>query len=69
MADPTPPRLPEGWGAMRLKNVRAFGRDFDLSVARAGDRLKVDVFEGGKLSQSHLIKRGETLTVELGRRP
>ena len=63
------PRLPEGWGALKLKNVHAFGRVFDLSVSRAEEKLKVDVSVGGKLSQSHLIKQGDTLTVELGRRP
>jgi len=63
------PRLPEGWAGMRLKNVRAFGTDFDLSVSRAGDKLKVDILTGGELARSHLIRRGDTLSVELGRRP
>jgi hypothetical protein len=61
------PRLPEGWSTMRLKNVHAFGRVFDLSVTRAGERLKVEVFTGGKLARSHLIKPGDTLTVDLTR--
>ena len=61
------PRLPEGWGTMRLKNVHAFGRVFDLSVTRAGERLKVEVFTGSKLARSHLIKPGDTLTVDLTR--
>jgi hypothetical protein len=63
------PRLPSGWGAMQLKNVQAFGRVFDLTVTRAGERLKVELFTDGKLSQSHLIKQGDTQTIELGRRP
>jgi hypothetical protein len=63
------PRLPEGWDAMKLKNVQAFGRVFDLSVSRTGERLRVDVFSAGKLAQSNLIKQGDTLAVELGRRP
>lgn len=63
------PRLPEGWGYMRLKNVQAFGGVFDLSVSRAGDKLRVDVFSGGKLARTYLIKQGDTLTIELGRRP
>jgi hypothetical protein len=61
------PRLPAGWSTMRLKNVHAFGRVFDLSVTRAGERLKVEVFTGGKLARSHLIKPGDTLTVDLTR--
>ena len=59
------PRLPAAWGAMRLKNVQAFGTVFDLSVSRVGDKLRVDISNGGKLSQSHLIKQGDTLTVDL----
>lgn len=60
------PRLPAGWNTMKLKNVQAFGNTFDLSVARAGEKLKVDILNGGKLSQSNLIKQGDTLTIELG---
>jgi hypothetical protein len=61
------PRLPEGWGNMKLKNVHAFGRVFDLSVSRAGGRLKVEIVRGGKTVQSHSIGKGETLAVDLAR--
>jgi hypothetical protein len=61
------PRLPEGWAGMKLKNVHAFGRVFDLSVARAGERLRVEVTGGGKFVRTHLIKRGDTVAVDLGR--
>ena len=63
------PRLPAGWAAMRLKKVQAFGTAFDLSVSRAGERLKVDVIIGGKLSQSHLVRQGDTLTIDLRHKP
>ena len=63
------PRLPVGWGGMKLKNVHAFGRVFDLSVARAGERLRVDVFIDGKPARTHSIRQGDTLPVELARRP
>ncbi|MBV9928601.1 MAG: hypothetical protein JOZ96_26530 [Acidobacteria bacterium] len=59
------PRLPEGWGFMRLKNVRAFGGTFDLNISRVGDKLKVEVLAEGKPPQSHLVKQGETLTIKL----
>jgi hypothetical protein len=52
---------------MKLKNVHAFGRVFDLSVARAGERLRVEVTGGGKFVRTHLIKRGDTVAVDLGR--
>ena len=39
------PRLPSGWDAMCLKNIRAFARDFDLCVERARKNYKVSVNE------------------------
>jgi hypothetical protein len=63
----TTPRLPDRWDGMKLKNIHAFGRVFDLSVSRAGERLKVEVVRGGKPVQSHFIKKGETLSVDLRR--
>ena len=63
----TTPRLPDRWDNMKLKNVHAFGRVFDLSISRAGERLKVEIVRGGKTVQSHFIKKGETLSVDLAR--
>jgi cellobiose phosphorylase len=63
------PRLPDGWAGMRLKNVHAFGRVFDLSVARAGERLKVEVTSGGKVVRTHLVRSGDTVAFDLGREP
>ncbi len=54
------PRLPDGWDSMSLKKVRAFGQDFDVSVTRAGDRLKVNVRQGGRDVHERLIQPGET---------
>jgi hypothetical protein len=61
------PRLPDGWAGMKLKNVHAFGTVFDLSVARAGERLKVEVTSGGKTVRTRLIKTGDTAAFDLGR--
>jgi hypothetical protein len=52
---------------MKLKDIHAFGRVFDLSVSRAGERLKVEIVRGGKTVQSHFIRKGETLSVDLAR--
>jgi hypothetical protein len=59
------PRLPDGWETMKLKNVHGFGSVFDLSVSRAGERLKVEITRNGKSVQSHTIKKGETAKVIL----
>lgn len=37
------PRLPAKWGQMALKNVRAFGQNFDLTVIRQNDGLLISV--------------------------
>lgn len=35
------PRLAEGWDAMALRHIRAFGADFDIDVARRGTKMEV----------------------------
>jgi hypothetical protein len=57
------PRLPEEWNYMRLRHVRAFEQDFDVAVTRAGDRLRVEVEEGGKTVRSELIAQGATVAI------
>ena len=42
------PRLPQAWPAMRLRQVKAFGRNFDLEVLRAGREVTVKVRIDGK---------------------
>ena len=43
------PRLPNGWNAMALKHVKAFGRSFDIAVTRQGAGERVTVTPtGGK---------------------
>lgn len=50
---------------MKLKSIHAFERVFDLAVSRAGEKLRVEINRGGKTVQSHLIKNGATLSVDL----
>lgn len=61
------PRLPKEWPAMALKNVRAFGSDFDIRVTRATDgKLLVTVQTAtGKTVLKKTIKDGATLAVKL----
>jgi hypothetical protein len=42
------PRLPEAWPGMSLRQVKAFGRSFDLEVLRAGREVLVKVRIDGK---------------------
>jgi len=59
------PRLPKDWPSMALRHVRAFGNDFDLTISRAGDKLKVDVSAGGKMLKSVEIAEGDTARIDL----
>jgi hypothetical protein len=42
------PRLPEKWDFMKLKNIKAFGRTFDIEVLRIENNTQVTVIEKGK---------------------
>jgi len=59
------PRLPKGWGTMRLNKVHAYGEDFDVVVTRAGEKLRVETATGGKILSSKLIEQGGSIEVEL----
>ena len=60
------PEIPSSWEFASLKNVRAFGSDFDIEVKRvAGDKLNVKVCEKGGKTQSFTIKQGKTINVKL----
>ncbi len=37
------PRLPRSWDAIALKNIRAFGRSFDLKVNRTAEKVQLTV--------------------------
>ena len=52
------PRLPKGWDSMALRHVKAFGQDFDLVVSRAGEEIRVEISEGGRLVQARNLKAG-----------
>lgn len=59
------PRLPSDWDYMNLRHVKAFGRDFDIEVRRAGaDRLLVTVRNGGK-ERKYKLRAGNSLKIRL----
>jgi len=37
------PRLADGWDAMALRHIRAFGADFDIDVARRAGKMEITV--------------------------
>ena len=60
------PEIPSDWEYARLKNVRAFGGDFDIDIKRvAADKLSVTVSEKGAKPQTFTIKQGATIKVKL----
>lgn len=59
------PRLPGDWDKMALRNIRAFGSDFDIEVSRTdGGKLLVKVKDAAG-SRTYPIKEGSSLSVKL----
>lgn len=59
------PRLPKDWPSMALEKIHAFGKIFDLSVGRSGEKLQVRILVGGKAVQLVTIDEGATATFHL----
>lgn len=59
------PQLPEEWNEMKLKNIHAFGSDFDVEVVRMSPQsVKVYITSDGK-KQTKTVKTGETVSITL----
>lgn len=59
------PRLPSEWDYMNLKNIHAFGSDFNIDVERAGaNKLKVSVVNNGK-TNTYTVAEGKPISVKL----
>jgi len=59
------PRLPQAWPKMELKHIKAFQSDFDISVERVKQKLKITISSNNKVLNEKLINEGETLSVQL----
>lgn len=59
------PEIPTDWEYASLKNVRAFGGNFDIDVKRAGEKLQVVVKEQGGKTQTFNVKQGKVINVKL----
>jgi len=60
------PWLPKAWPKMALRDLRAFGRSWDLVVERVGDQQKVTVLSGGKTLMTGLGPAGKTYAISIG---
>ena len=59
------PRLPEAWNHMALRRIGAFGAEFDIEIQRlSNNRLQVKIINGNKIQQ-HVMKVGNTLSIQL----
>ena len=59
------PEIPTDWEYASLKNIRAFGGNFDVDVKRAGEKLQVVVKEQGGKTQTFNVKQGKVINVKL----
>ena len=57
------PWLPKAWPRMALRDVRSFGRAWDLVVERVGGQQRVTVSSGGKLVMMEIGPAGKTYAV------
>src|SRR5437763_1170690 len=61
------PRLPKAWPTMKLRDVKAFGSDFDLNVLRTPDGLRIEVLRADRTISSQNSKDGASVTIDLDR--
>lgn len=60
------PRLPQEWGHMALRNIKAYGADFDIEVVRvAGGKLQVTVKKSGETIMQKQVKSGTAINCTL----
>ena len=57
------PRLPARWNTMSLRAIHAFGRVFDLEVARAGTEVRVRVVPDRGSAIEHRVAAGATVSI------
>lgn len=60
------PRLPKDWNYMNLRNIRAFGKTFDIEVKRLDNgKLDVVVSAAGKTVRKQTVKKDEKISIKL----
>lgn len=59
------PRLPSDWDEMALKNVKAFGEDFDIQIRRKKDQINVKVVKSnGAILLNKNVKEGAHIRLQ-----
>jgi hypothetical protein len=59
------PRLPAAWDHASLRDIHAFGATFDITIRRAGEKLRVEVIREGRNLTSQVIESGKAIDVQL----
>ena len=60
------PQLPEKWDRMSLRNICAFGTEFDIEVSRTGgDRLQVLVKKAGAVIGKYRTENGKGIEISV----
>ena len=60
------PSMPTEWDNMSLKHIKAFGADFDVTVARkANGKLSITILPEGGKAKKYVIKEGQTTRIKL----
>jgi cellobiose phosphorylase len=59
------PRLPNNWDHAALRDIRAFGGIFDVTITRVGEELRVEIIREGTLSKVQLLESGKSIDVDL----
>lgn len=61
------PRLPQEWNKMALRNIRAFGSDFDIEIVRVKEQqtIRIQVKKAGKIILDKKVKNGTILNCKI----
>ena len=59
------PRLPENWNFMKLKNIKAFGKTFDIEVTRVSGETVLKVVSEGKMVTNKILEDDNPFVVVL----
>lgn len=59
------PNLPTTWNSYKVKNVKAYGTTFDISVTRKDKGYNVQVMKEGNIIQSQFLMDGKEMIVKL----
>ena len=58
--------MPTEWDTMSLKHIKAFGSDFDVTVARkANGKLSITILPEDGKAKKYVIKEGQTTRIKL----